>query len=225
MRLSPVKSAPLRLGFPRPRPSRATRRSEGAAPRADIVEIPARAVITLESDSPDIRRSLRSLREVMRLLRRARRERGAARIPNAPLELRCWFEAAAGERPGPGRARWSLRMSLPADLSEEELAEVVDAPRAGGPRAPLAADRVRLEHLAPAVVGRVLHLGPLAEGPAAASLASIRRALDAAHMEPTGAHVEIYLRDPYRTPPPRLRTILLMETGGQRKPPHPLPPH
>ena len=70
-----------------------------------------------------------------------------------------------------------------------------------GPLAPL-----RLERLHEGEVMQVLHVGPYATEPA--TIATLHRAIAAAGLEAVGAHHEIYLSDPRRTAPAKLRTIL-----------------
>jgi hypothetical protein len=71
------------------------------------------------------------------------------------------------------------------------------------------AARVHVERIAPARHGRILHAGPCAEEPR--SLARVDAALASAGLRPARAHLEVHLPDPRRTPPARLRTVLLCE--------------
>jgi hypothetical protein len=76
---------------------------------------------------------------------------------------------------------------------------------------PAALDRVRFETLTEGASAQVLYLGPFAdEGP------TIQRMHDfiyAAGKELRGKHHEIYLSDPRRTAPEKLKTILRQPMG------------
>ncbi|HMO10524.1 MAG TPA: GyrI-like domain-containing protein, partial [Actinotalea sp.] len=65
---------------------------------------------------------------------------------------------------------------------------------------------VRLDVLAEGRAMQVLHRGPYAEeGP---TIAALHAAIEQAGLELRGAHHEIYLSDPRRVAPERMRTIL-----------------
>jgi hypothetical protein len=57
----------------------------------------------------------------------------------------------------------------------------------------------------------VLHIGPYADEPR--SFAKIDAVVRAAGLTPRPAHLEIYLNDPRRTKPERIKTVLLRELG------------
>jgi hypothetical protein len=61
-------------------------------------------------------------------------------------------------------------------------------------------------------MGRVLHVGPYADEPR--SFAKIEAALASAGRTPGFPHLEVYLSDPRRTKPAKLKTVLLLETAG-----------
>ncbi|WNB86274.1 GyrI-like domain-containing protein [Cellulomonas sp. ATA003] len=100
---------------------------------------------------------------------------------------------------------WTLMLLAPDWLGAEHVA----AARAGvAARHPhLALDRVRLDTLDEGLCVQTLHVGPFDdEGPVLADLHD--RFLPAHGLEPTARHHEVYLTDPRRTAPERLRTIL-----------------
>ncbi len=111
--------------------------------------------------------------------------------------------------------RWRLRIAVPDDVDEAELAAVIQAAvtRKGGKvEGSQEAQRVALERIPAARVARVLHVGPYADEPA--SFARVDDSLRAAGLRRARPHVEIYLSDPRRTKPGKLRTILLAEIEG-----------
>jgi hypothetical protein len=68
--------------------------------------------------------------------------------------------------------------------------------------------QVRLESMEEGLCVQMLHVGPFADEPA--TLAEMERFADKNGLEFTGPHHELYLSDPRRTPPQRLKTILRM---------------
>ena len=67
--------------------------------------------------------------------------------------------------------------------------------------------RVALERIPAARAGRILHVGPYATEPA--SFARMGEALAAAGLCRAHPHVEVYLSDPRRAKPEKLKTVLL----------------
>jgi hypothetical protein len=54
-----------------------------------------------------------------------------------------------------------------------------------------------------------LHIGPYADEPR--SFALLAPIIQAAGLRPVRPHIEVYLSDPRRTPPEKLKTVLLKE--------------
>ena len=187
-----------------------------ATAKPEVVEVPARTVVAIDgAGSPDsavFGLSVGALYGAAYGLKFARKRTGTT-FQIGPLEGRWWAEGApAVGRPPPEAWRWRLRLGVPVDVSEGELAEVVRAAttRKGGKLEGSAeAARVRLERIAPAKLGRILHLGPYAEEQR--SFANLDVEVDAAGLRPARSHLEVYLSDPRRTAPERLRTVLLRE--------------
>jgi len=230
----PVKATPKRVAPPR-RPAAARKRAPArtappalpmpeplyqAKPAADLVEIPARAALSLEGaggpEQEAFGRSVGALYGVAYGLKFARKPAGRDfRI--GPLEGRWWAEGAESRKVAPPREtwRWRLRIAVPGDVSEAEVAGAIRAAtsRKGGKLEGSAdAARVRLERIPAETMGRVLHVGPYADEPA--SFEKIRAALAAAGRKGGLAHLEVYLSDPRRTRPEKLRTVLLLELAA-----------
>jgi len=124
-----------------------------------------------------------------------------------PLEGLWWpddMEAFTSAR-DKSRWDWTLLMAVPDWICEEHLDRVRQA-LAGTGRAPRL-DAVRLETFDEGLCVQTLHVGSYdAEGPV---LATMHHEYIPAHgLRMVGRHHEIYLNDPRRTPPDRLRTIL-----------------
>ncbi len=106
--------------------------------------------------------------------------------------------------PDRGTWRWTLLISLPLEAADDELATALS-----GGRARLAAEyapdlRIAAFHEGP--VAQVLHVGPYAEE--RPTIERLHAAIAAAGLRPRGRHHELYLGDPRRSAPERLRTLI-----------------
>lgn len=107
---------------------------------------------------------------------------------------------------GPDRGlwRWTLLIALPDEATDAELATALEAGRAKVD--PGVAARLRIETFDEGPVAQVLHVGPYAaERP---TIEMLHAAIAGAGLRPRGRHHELYLGDPRRAAPERLRTLL-----------------
>lgn len=82
-----------------------------------------------------------------------------------------------------------------------------------------AAERLRLERFAEGLAAQVLHLGPYAtEGPTIERLHSF---IAERGYAPSGKHHEIYLSDPRRAAPERLKTVVRQPITAPQAAAHP----
>lgn len=99
---------------------------------------------------------------------------------------------------------WTLMLAQPAVVTEELVADTLKAVRAR--RRMKTLDLVRFELFEEGACAQLLHRGPFsAERP------TLERLYDFVRREgfmPVGKHHEIYLTDPQRTAPERMRTII-----------------
>jgi len=122
-----------------------------------------------------------------------------------PLEG-LWWMADGGEWDQEAKADWAwTSMIVVPDFiarAEVERAVKIAVEKKPSPAHPL----LRLESLEEGTSGQVLHVGPYSdEGPIIAELHAF---LDAEGYELTGKHHEIYMGDPRRTAPEKLKTII-----------------
>jgi len=104
------------------------------------------------------------------------------------------------------RERWQWRalIAQPDPVDKSAVEQAIEQARAKKDLPAL--DRLRYERWVEGRCAQVLHVGPYAdEGP---SIARLHAGIAAAGYRPRGRHHEIYLGDPRRTPPEKLRTIL-----------------
>ncbi|HSN15105.1 MAG TPA: GyrI-like domain-containing protein [Anaeromyxobacteraceae bacterium] len=186
---------------------------------ADVVEIPGRTVLAIDGaggpEQAPFQRSVGALYGVAYSLRFARKPAGGD-FKIGPLEGRWWAEgalaASAAGVPPRETWRWRLRLGVPDGVTDHEVADVIQAAtmkKGGKLEGSADARRVALERIPAATMGRVLHVGPYADEPA--SFERIRAALTAAGRSGGNAHLEVYLSDPRRTKPEKLKTVLLRE--------------
>jgi hypothetical protein len=100
--------------------------------------------------------------------------------------------------------RWTLLIGLPDEATDAELAEALELGRSK--LTPPYADSLRVEPFAEGPCAQVLHLGTYAaERP---TIETLHAAIRDAAMVPRDRHHELYLGDPSRSAPERLRTLL-----------------
>ena len=100
--------------------------------------------------------------------------------------------------------RWQAMIMQPDPIDADMVAAALAQARAKKPAPGL--DRLRYRRWAEGRCAQLLHLGPYAsEGP---SIVRLHQAIAAAGCRPCGRHHEIYLGDPRRSAPEKLRTIL-----------------
>lgn len=126
-----------------------------------------------------------------------------------PLEGLWWPEETAGAQDlvsgvDQGGWHWTLLIGLPDEASPGEVEAALGAGRAKLVE-PFVAN-LRVESFAEGRAAQVMHVGPYdAEGP---TIERLHAAIAAAGLQARGAHHELYLGDPRRSAPERLRTLV-----------------
>ncbi len=195
-----------------------------ATAEADLVTIPRRSVLALDGagdpGSDRFRHAVRALYGIAFALKLARKGSRRADFGIGPLEGRWWSDQILPCARAPRRSwRWTLRMAIPRDLTKTELAHAIErasTKRGGALEKSPAARGVRLERLPRQRVGRILHVGPYATE--STSLTKVRDEIERHGYSCAGRHIEIYLGDPRRARPERLRTVLLRELADEGRP-------
>jgi hypothetical protein len=107
---------------------------------------------------------------------------------------------------------WTLMIMQPDQVTSEVLGEALAI--ASEKKSLDAIGRMRLEVFAEGLAAQVLHIGPYAaEGP---TIQRLHAFIAERGYERTGKHHEIYLSDPRRTAPERLKTVLRQPVAGAR---------
>ena len=131
-----------------------------------------------------------------------------------PLEGLWWAPSPAAFTED-DRSAWEwTAMIMQPDVVTEALFDAVLA-RTGAKSPSEAISRVRLERLAEGSAAQVMHIGPYAaEAP---TIARLHAFIAEQGLELAGKHHEIYLGDPRRTAPEKLKTIIRQPVGPARR--------
>jgi hypothetical protein len=99
---------------------------------------------------------------------------------------------------------WTVMLPIPGAASDAEVAAAIDEVRTK--KAPPSIDALRVERFSEGLAAEITHVGPYAaEEP---TIARLHAAIAASGCRPSGRHHEIYVSDPGRTTPAKLKTII-----------------
>jgi len=183
----------------------------------DLVEVPARLVLALDGAGgpaePGFSSAIGALYGISFGLRFARKKAGQPVFKVGVLEGE-WRargeDLPLHEIPSQDTWRWRFQMCVPPDVTEEEVQEVAAAAttkRGGKLEGNEDARRIQLLSVESARFARILHVGPYATEPE--SFSKIDAMLAGLGLDREPWHVEVYLSDPSRTAPEKLKTCLL----------------
>jgi len=183
------------------------------ANRVRIVTIPDRRCLAIDGDappgSPAFQAAMGALYTCAYALHFLLRERGIESPVSPPEALwdrrdsgPSWADGAMAFEPEAWR--WSLLIAVPAEAADDDIASSVAVAR----RRHLsdALDHVYVRTLREGVAVEAMHVGPYDAEPQ--TIARMHALAREAGLRPSGPHHEIYLGDPRRTDPRRLRTVL-----------------
>lgn len=181
-----------------------------AGTRPSIVELPPLPYLMIDGQgdpntAPAYGAAVETLYPVAYGIRRAVIEAIGDRYTVMPLEGLWWTPDMADFTTADKDAwHWTLLIRQPPSVTAE-LAEDVIAATARAKGLP-AGDRIRFDVLDEGRCAQVLHRGPYADE--APTIAGLHRFIADAGLELSGRHHEIYLSDPRRVAPEKLRTII-----------------
>jgi hypothetical protein len=182
-----------------------------AAPSPSMVEVPELAFLMIDghgdpNTAPEYVDAVQALYTVAYTVRFAlKRGPQAVDAPVMPLEGLWWTaDMASFSVEDKSAWDWTMMIAVPSQVT----AEVAEDARAGAARKKRleAIGRVRLDRLAEGLSAQVLHVGPYsAEGP---TIEALHAFIAEQGLVLSGKHHEIYLSDPRRVAPERMRTIV-----------------
>lgn len=114
------------------------------------------------------------------------------------------FSAVPDLPDDPGAWRWTLLIEIPTGATDAEVDAAIEAARARRPGR--AAARLHCARFEAEPSVETMHVGPYGEE--APTIAAMLAAVAAAGLRTAGPHHEIYLGDPRRAAPDKLRTVL-----------------
>ncbi len=178
--------------------------------RFDIVTIPPLRYLMIDGQgdpntSAAYRAALETLYPVAYALKFLSRNELDRDYTVMPLEGRWWADDPTHftSRRDKSRWSWTLLNLVPEWLSDDHVAQARQRAAAKG----VAAERVRVAVLDEGLCVQTLHVGPYDdEAPVLAAMHD--RFIPDHGLRMTGVHHEVYLNDPRRTAPQKLRTIL-----------------
>lgn len=181
-----------------------------SAQEVSVVEVPAFNFLMIDGQgdpntSADYQAAVEALYALSYTLKFAVKRAGGADYAVMPLEGLWWAEGEAPFSPEDRSAwRWTAMILQPdvvnARLVEEALHQVSQ-------KSPMPAlGKVRFEAYEEGLSVQILHLGPYAaEGP---TIEKLHRFIAERGYATNGKHHEIYLSDPRRTAPEKIKTII-----------------
>jgi hypothetical protein len=183
------------------------------AHHARIVIVPDRWCLAIEGDGEpggsEFQAAMSALYRVAYALRFLLGDRGIeARVgpPEALWErqdgTQAWAEGAIAFEPAAWH--WTLLLGVPAEASDDDVASAMAIARRKHPSAALSRLVVLAMH--EGLVVEAMHVGPYETEPE--TIERMHTLAREAGLRPRGPHHEIYLGDPRRSDPERLRTVL-----------------
>lgn len=176
----------------------------------EIVEVPPARFLMFDghgdpNTSPEYAEAIQALYSAAYTLKFALKKAGSATERVAPLEgLWCGAEAVDFADSSKSEWDWTMMIRVPEGARDEQVADALTTAAAKKPDVPI--DRLRVEPYAEGLAAQVMYVGPYAEeGPTIKALHDF--IADHGHRL-SGKHHEIYLGDPRRTDPSKLRTLL-----------------
>lgn len=176
-----------------------------------VLDVPPLSYLMIDGQgdpntSPEYADALATLYPVAYRLKFASKEAGSDYVV-PPLEALWWADDMAAFTTARDKDRWSWTAMIltPEWIGPDQVAAAIESARAKAPAAALARLRYAVLHEGRCV--QTLHVGPYdAEGPVLARMHE--EFIPSNGLTMTGRHHEIYLGDPRRVAPEKLRTIL-----------------
>ncbi|MFH8368602.1 GyrI-like domain-containing protein [Streptomyces sp. NPDC018031] len=181
-----------------------------ATARPGLVEAPELPFLMIDGcgdpGADDYRSAVEALYAAAYAVRSVLKGRQVLEYPVMPMQGLWWTDDDQGFRHDADRAhwRWTMMILQPEQATEEVTGEAAAAAARKKPHAPVA--RVRRERLREGLCGQVLHTGPYSTE--RVTIDRLEDFLTAEGYAVAGRHHEIYLSNPARTAPEKMRTII-----------------
>jgi hypothetical protein len=202
------------------RPSDYRNETTARADEVRLLTVPARRYLMIdgtdEPGAPGFRDAIATLYPVAYTLHFALKRRGVM-APVGALEGLYWIN-----EPGPIPAKkfaatpearehwsWRLMLPLPTEATDADVTSAVN--EVYTKKRPPLLDELQWNTWEEGPVAQILHIGPYdAEAP---TVERLQHAIADTGLAPRGCHHEIYISDPNRTAPDRLKTVIRQPVG------------
>ncbi len=186
-----------------------------SARKVEVVEVPSLQFGMIDGeiepgvlpgDSPTFQQAVEALYGISYTLKftSKRREEDPIDYPVMALEGLWWVEEGEFDITKPGNWRWTAMILQPDHITETMFQEALAQLRRKKPSPAL--EKLRLETFHEGLCMQVMHIGPYAEEPA--TIARMEAFAQENGYVRRGKHHEIYLGDPRRAAPEKLKTVL-----------------
>ncbi len=129
---------------------------------------------------------------------------GGGKIQVMPLEALWWGDQEDFLKARKDSWQWRLLLMMPPAVTQERFNDAVRQLRAK--KNPPGLDRVRLETWREGLAAQILYVGPYAEE--TATIERLHAYIRGQGLRPAGKHHEIYIGDPNRSKPEKLKTVI-----------------
>ena len=186
-----------------------------SAKQVELIDVPPLQFAMIEGaiergatpgNSPSFQDAMQAMYGIAYTLKFMSRQRKENPIdyPVMALEAQWWVEEGEFDIQNPDNWRWNAMILQPDHINPEMFQEGLAQLRKKKPSPAL--DRLRLERFHEGLSVQILHIGPYAEEPR--SLEKMDRFAEENGYHMHGKHHEIYLGDPRRAQPEKLKTVL-----------------
>lgn len=187
-----------------------------SAKEVSLVDVPSMHFMMIDgagdpNTSKDFRDSIEALYGVSYTLKFMLKKRGG--FPDwgvMPLEGLWWTDDMSRfSMEEKDSWNWTVMIMQPEFITEDHVREA--SAELAGKKNPIALPRLRFERFCEGLSAQIMHIGPYStEGPTVAKLHEFIMRLERL---PRGKHHEIYLSDPGRSAPEKLKTIIRQPIG------------
>lgn len=189
---------------------RVERRHYTAGADPELIQLPAMSYLMIDGfgdpgSVPAYIEAIETLYPVSYTIRTELRDTTGVAYVVAPLEGLWWSENMESfTADNKDEWLWTMMIRQPDDVTTEMAAHAIET--VSRKKRPAAGDRIRFDVLDEALAAQVMHRGPYRdEGPTVRRLHDFIADQD---LERVGKHHEIYLSDPRKTAPEKMRTVI-----------------
>lgn len=181
-----------------------------SAKQCEVVDVPEMAFLMLDgtgdpNNSPTFQAAMQALYTVSYTLKFTLKKAGGEDYAVMPLEGLWWTEASAEVDYGArDNWRWTLMIAQPEFVDAAQVQAAIA--EAGRKKELTALDRLRFERFHEGRAAQIMHIGPYADEPP--TIERLHSFVAESGWELRDRHHEVYLSDPRKADPAKMKTIL-----------------